>query len=580
MTMQMKVLNLVIGSPEWKEIRGKYKVASEAPAMMGADPNFKRSDLLRLKSTGIEREINEWVQAFVFKKGHETEAKARPIAEARLGDNLYPLCIVNEVEGLQVLASYDGITSPMYDLHWEHKQFNKELFATVQAEGELPPKIYWQLEHQLLVNGNDLCLFAVSDGTETNYAEMEYHSRPERRAQLIAGWKLFDKDLAAYVPEEIQPVVVGEVIKDLPALHVEVVSEVRKSNLAVYRANMLDFVANINEDLQTDQDFATAKNVVKFLEDKEKELATITKKILDGSDSTSELMRSLTQLHETMRTKRLALNTLVTTEEQNRKAEVIIALKSEWHEYYAQLNSELPANAKMPEISPDFAKAVKARKTLATYKEAARNELVRAKIEADNWKDHIADNLAMVNALAAEHMFLFNDLHSLLLKDKEALEAIAKNRINEHKIKDEAKIKAAADRIAAENERKRKEDEDKRIAAEAAEASRKAQEAPRAPTPTATPARAASVTAAPVQGRLIPASPAPTQTATPAMSDRRTSTVSYSLHKQAPMAKLSPPDSDIITAVAIAFNVDNATALDWIANINIAEARRLASQVG
>ena len=185
--MTMQILNLVQGSDEWKAIRGQFCVASEAPVIMGASPNMKRDELLHLKSTGVEREVNEWVEKFIFKKGHEVEALARPIAEERLADDLFALTAINEVAGLKLLASYDGITAPLYDMHWEHKQFNKELYELVVSGGELEGKHFWQLEHQLLVNGNASCIFAVSDGTEEKYAELEYPSRPERRERLMFG---------------------------------------------------------------------------------------------------------------------------------------------------------------------------------------------------------------------------------------------------------------------------------------------------------------------------------------------------------------------------------------------------------
>lgn len=450
--MGMQILNLVQGSDEWKLIRGQFCVASEAPVIMGASPNMKRDELLHLKSTGVEREISDWVEKFIFKKGHEVEALARPIAEDLLGDELFALTCTNEIAGLKLLASYDGITAPLYDIHWEHKQFNKELYELVKSGGELEGKHYWQLEHQLLVNGNDSCIFAVSDGTEENYADLEYHSRPERREQLIEGWKLFLIDLANFSPVEVKAAVAGETIKDLPALAVEIAGEVKSSNLAIYKANALDFIKNINIDLQTDEDFATAENVVKFCDRVEKELEVVKKQTLGQASSIDEVVRTIDQLKEEMRQKRLQLEKLVTAEKANRKNEIISAVRQAFQLHIATCNEALAKNStnvRMPEIAVDFANAGKNKRTMETLRSACNDELARAKIEANRVLNSIDANLEVLRKIAGDHKFLFADIQQLVLKDKDALEAIAKQRIAEHEAEtvrrqqEEAQQKAA-----------------------------------------------------------------------------------------------------------------------------------------
>ena len=76
----MKTMNLVQGSTEWVEARRSTFNASEAPAMMGVSPYQTRTDLLRMKATGITQEVDAGTQV-VFDRGHATEAAARPIAE-------------------------------------------------------------------------------------------------------------------------------------------------------------------------------------------------------------------------------------------------------------------------------------------------------------------------------------------------------------------------------------------------------------------------------------------------------------------------------------------------------------------
>lgn len=104
----MKLLNLTQGSPEWHKERLASFTASEAPAMMGKSKYMTRTELLELKKTGIQKEVSPQTQR-IFDKGHATEAMARPIIENRYTEEFFPVTGVIEVDGLRILASFDGI---------------------------------------------------------------------------------------------------------------------------------------------------------------------------------------------------------------------------------------------------------------------------------------------------------------------------------------------------------------------------------------------------------------------------------------------------------------------------------------
>lgn len=555
--MTMKILNLVQGSDEWKAIRGQFCVASEAPVIMGASPHMKRDELLHLKTTGVEREINEWVEKFIFKRGHEVEALARPIAEERIADDLFPITATNEVAGLHLLASFDGITAPLYDVHWEHKQFNKELFELVQSGGELEGKHYWQLEHQMLVNGNDSCIFAVSDGTEENYAELEYHSRPERREQLIEGWKLFLQDLAIFKPIETAQPVVGETIQDLPALVVEIAGEVKSSNLATYKANALDFIRNINTDLQTDEDFATAENVVKFCDRVEKELEVVKKQTLGQATSIDEVVRTIDQLKEEMRQKRLQLERLVKAEKDSRKSEILLSAKQAWQAHIEECNKAL-GSVHLPDVPVDFAGAMKNKRTLDSLRSACNDELARAKIEANRLVNHIDVNLCLLRKIASKHTFLFADRQQLVLKDKDAVEAIARQRIAEHEAAEKARIEAEAQRLA-----------DEKIAAEKAEEQR--------------------VAAEKVAAQVSSDSDQPEDSAQQQVTSAEVTQQEPVLEQEIPAEVITdsrsiagragrPGDDQIIKVLADHYQVNTTTIIGWLKSMNLdAAEKRLAA---
>jgi predicted phage-related endonuclease len=143
----VKIYNVVQGSPEWHALRARHRCASEAPVMMGCSPKMQRTDLVRMKATGDEREFSHWVQEHLLERGHEVEAYARGVIEAQLGEELYPATIGDDDEYL--LASYDGITMDG-ETGFECKLWNEDLAARC-ARASVPPKHHWQLEQQILV---------------------------------------------------------------------------------------------------------------------------------------------------------------------------------------------------------------------------------------------------------------------------------------------------------------------------------------------------------------------------------------------------------------------------------------------
>ena len=106
----MITLPFAQGTPEWKEARADYFTASEAPAAAGVSKYLSRTDLLRQKATKIADDISPDKQR-LFDKGHEAEAAARSIVEGIIGEDLFPVTGMLDVEGLPLLARFDGLTT-------------------------------------------------------------------------------------------------------------------------------------------------------------------------------------------------------------------------------------------------------------------------------------------------------------------------------------------------------------------------------------------------------------------------------------------------------------------------------------
>lgn len=431
----MKILNLIQGSDEWHAARATRMTASEAPAMMSATKKMSRNELLKAKSLGTEKEVSEYVQKFLFDKGHEMEAMARPLVEEIIGEELYPT--TGETEDSEYLASLDGMTM-MGDILFEHKMWNETLAEAVRNE-KLPAEYYWQLEHQLMVADEaEKVIFVVSDGTKENFEYMWYTPVRGRRNKLIKGWEQFKADLAEYKPEPAKEEVVAEKPDQLPTLMISVDGEVKSSNLAIYKDTALSFIENINTDLQTDQDFANAEELVKFCKKAEGDLDTAKKHALAQTQSIDELFNTIDELKEQLRGKRLKLDKLV----KSRKDEIRSDLKTKACEnlnaYVDGLNEKL-GESLIPDVTPEFGNAMKGKKTVDSLQNAVDDELAKAKIVAKDWFYTLRENKFIYSELASDDVnFLFPDLHQLLLKDSESFRAMVKSRLAEHKEAEEA----------------------------------------------------------------------------------------------------------------------------------------------
>ena len=472
---------LTQGTPEWHAHRRSHYNASEAAAMLGMSEYVSRSELVRQKATDIYPEHDGQTMA-LFQRGHDAEADARPIAESFLQEDLYPATVSAVIAGLPLSASLDGLT--MDDsVVWEHKLANDSLMALVR-DGVVPAQYRPQLEQQMLITGARRAMFMVSDGTEANMAYAWYDGDPELRANIISGWTQFRADVAAYVPQEVIPAPVVAAPDELPALLVELVGEVRSTNLATWQQAVTARIQAISTDLQTDEDFAVAEKTVKFLDDGEKKLEIIKGQALAQTASIDELFRTIDSLKAEMRAKRLNLDKLVKARKESIRGEIVAEGVKAFADHIAGLNAQI-GKPYMPPVPTDFAGAIKGRKTVASLRDGVATELARAKIAANEIAGRITINLATLRERAADHAHLFPDTAAIVLKAPEDLASLITARIAEHAAKLEAERQRIAEqeraRLEAEAAAKAKPESDRIAREEAAKAA--AMEPKTTPTP-------------------------------------------------------------------------------------------------
>jgi len=532
------------GSDKWLEIRGKFNTASEAPVIMAASTKMKRDELLAIKAGYTEKEYSEWVQRNLFDKGHEFEAMARPIVEAMIGEELYPVTGSNG----GYLASYDGLTM-MYEISMEHKMWNPALAECVN-KNELPPEYYWQLEHQLLVCPDmEKVIFVVSDGTKDNFASMEYYRVDGRAEELVRGWAQFNADLENYEHVVIPEKPIAETIEAFPALSVSLVGEVKATNLPVFKSRALTYIESINTDLQTDEDFANAEAAVKFCDNAEREIEVVKSQALSQTSSIDDLFRTMDQIKESLRQKRLTLTKLVKDRKESLKTEIITEARHKLISDIGKANEEF-SPVVITGITADFPNAAKNKRTFASLRSAVNDELTRARLMLSERRDHVRASIKIISDAGKDNRFLFNDIQQLVDKQHDHLAMIVKQRVDEHKAEQQRKIEEEAQRRAQAiaDERAAKE---KREQAETQEQARKAELAQQVESPQEQ-SKSENVVSIPSKTETVSAKP--------------------HVKLQSSGGTFRPSDDDIIEALANHYKVNEFKVIGWLQGMNLERA--------
>jgi predicted phage-related endonuclease len=414
--------------------------------MLGISQYQTRTDLLAEKSGARDRSVSPETQV-LFDNGHRFEATARPWAEELIGGELFPIIASMTVEGLPLSSSYDGTTMEEETI-FEHKTLNQELAASLDR-GVVPAQYLPQIEQQLLIIGAKKCLFMASNGDRTSMRHVWVESDPALRAKLIAAWRQFESDLKEYQHVETGPAPTGQAIMALPALTVQLSGEVKSSNLVVYRDSCVAFIKAINTNLQTDQDFADAEKTVKFCGEAEDRLEVVKAQALSQTASIDELFRTIDELSQTMRGKRLELEKLVKARKDAIRDEIRRGGANALADHVGTLINRI-GKPYMPVIQADFAGVMKGKKTIASLRDAVDTELARAKIEANAIADRIDINLKSLGAEGAAYAFLFSDMAQICLKANDDFAALVKLRIAEHKAAEERRLEQERERIRQE----------------------------------------------------------------------------------------------------------------------------------
>lgn len=445
----MQTHNLIQGSQQWHEFRSKHFGASEAAAMLGLSKQLSRNDLLLYKKTGKYKEYSDWVQKNILDYGHEVENSARLITESVLSTDLFPVTCSSG----KLSASCDGLTFDG-EIAWEHKQWNEELAEYVRRNNSAPDTHMPQCQQILLVTRAIKLIFTVSDGTDNKRVSCDIHPSTEWFERIQAGWDQFESDLKNYEHKEFAEKPEPAAIMQLPALSIQIKGEVIVSNLPQFKAAAETFIAEINTDLQTDEDFVNAEATVKFCDETEKKLESAKAAAIGQTASIDELMRTIDFIKESIRSKRLTLEKLVKTQKESIKTKIIDDAYKLCAEHQSNIAAEFPRLnfAALANLSrQSFETACKNKRTLASLHNAVDTEVAAIKIKLDELARVLRKNLTHL----PEDLSLFRDLQSIITKPEDDFKLLVESRLSEQKRKEEEVAKRVAEELKAAEERGR-----------------------------------------------------------------------------------------------------------------------------
>lgn len=450
----MKIINLVPGSQEWLQSRS----ASKAPVMMGDSDYQTRDQLIQQMATGITKDVDARTQAR-FDSGHKTEALSLAIAEEIIGDELSPLS--TSTDDGYLTANYDGITFSA-DVGYEHKVWNEKLAASVRS-GVVPNSHAWQLDQQILVGNLDYVLFVVSDGTKDNFASIKYRSTKERFDALMAGWRQFDIDLAEYKRkleageiERVKEKPIADAITDLPALFVQAKGEITAHNMEAFGESLKISLANTRAlVLITDQDYSNAEAAAKLYRETCKKLVLVKEAVLAQATTIGEATRMIDAWHEDLRVTALKLEKDVTEKKEAQKLAIITQARMAYLEHVNALELEIKP-IRLTLDPPEFAAALKGKRLISAWHDAANTLLANSKIKADAAAKDVREKLTWCKESSAGFGFLFNDLAQIIIKPLDDFKLLVTSRIEAHKVAEAEKLEAERERMRIEEEAKAK----------------------------------------------------------------------------------------------------------------------------
>ena len=239
-------------------------------------------------------------------------------------------------------------------------------------------------------------------------------------------------------------------------LILKVTGEVQASNINEFNEKALAYIADINTNLVTDQDFAEAKQITKSCKIIEDRIENALQAAVMSMETVAEVRRIAGKLQIKLRETRLDLDKKVKSEEAKRKSEITSGAIERVNKHLK--NSKVQHAFSVDSIAING--AIKNKRSLAKMQEAVDEAAVSQIFAIDELETLYLKNLATIQKTDKEYPGLFPDYKRIAISPTEVVEAQIDARVN--KFKFDQQEKERKEKEAAEIKAK-KEAEEKRL---------------------------------------------------------------------------------------------------------------------
>lgn len=224
---------------------------------------------------------------------------------------------------------------------------------------------------------------------------------------------------------------------NFPELVVQIEGKVIDSNFIVFQDRASRFISNIKTKLESEDDFATAKQHVKLCSKIEKDLSKVIDSILSQTSDVKKLVDDVGQIKENFVTTRLKISKLVESEEKRIKEGAIEAAVQELNDFVKVKNESIDPFTVAYSFGPScFSAAIKGKRTRTTLDKALKKEILELKSKIMDHVSAITYNKNFYESGPADYNFLFPDLDVLIDKDRDEFKEIIEGRIAKFKLEE------------------------------------------------------------------------------------------------------------------------------------------------
>jgi len=177
------------GSEEWLNVRRNHGTASEVAAILELSPWTPKTplQLWQLKNGEIHIKLNE-----AMRIGTETEDEAKECFEKFSGKKYEPVCITDNIEGLPLMASLDGMErgkgNSIVEIKVPMNGSCSPLWANMELNEDLPIHYVLQMQQQMLLSRQSQCSFWVYDRKNKVGLHRIVNEDKQVQQQILEGW--------------------------------------------------------------------------------------------------------------------------------------------------------------------------------------------------------------------------------------------------------------------------------------------------------------------------------------------------------------------------------------------------------